>query len=86
MPLNIFRLLFINVSKGVARTMLSTQQFIQLCLDRQGVTVLCSLDEQGHAPDNQGSNCVPIKRVSVECVPEQGIKDYNAKSSRSITT
>jgi hypothetical protein len=72
-PLNVFRLLFINPSERVVGVPLSVQQFIKLCLNRLCVTMLGALNEQSHEPYDQGRDSVPVHRATIENKPEERV-------------
>jgi hypothetical protein len=92
MLLNVFRFLFIDAGERAVRVPLSVQQLIKLRLNRLCVTMLGTLNEQSHEPNDQGRDSVPVQTVAVENKPEEriqnqygeraGVRSYYAKSGK----
>lgn len=71
--LDVFRLLFIDVSKRVAGSRLSMQQLVELCLDRLAVAVLGALNDQCHKPGREYGEAMPAEVLAIKEEPRQAV-------------
>jgi hypothetical protein len=51
------------------------QQFIQLCMKSQRVSAIRTLDKQGHYPDRQCGDGIPLEGGLAEVKPKERIRD-----------
>ena len=80
MALNVFRLLLVYARHGVAGPAVRVKQLVEFGLYGLSVAVLGSLNEEGHDPNDDGSNAVPVKRCRLKYEPGNGIgKDYQER-------
>jgi hypothetical protein len=66
LPLDVLWLLSIESHQFVTCFAMDPEQLIEFRMDSLGVAMLGSLDQERHEPGRQGSDCVPIERLSLE--------------------
>lgn len=81
-PLDHFRLLVVEPGEIGLGFAVGAQEFVELGMEGLGVTVLGTLDDQGHDERREDSTLVPAKVVPIEDDPEDAIEDDDHKSGR----
>jgi hypothetical protein len=71
--LNVFGLFLVDARHGIAGATLRVEQFIKLGMYGLGVSMLCSLNEQGHEPNGHGSEAVPTKGLTIQQEPQEAV-------------
>ena len=74
---DVLRFLVVDFCERVVCLTVRVQQLVEFGLQRLRISVLRALYEQGHEPDGQSGNAMPIERSSVKGEPEQRIKYDN---------
>jgi hypothetical protein len=67
--LDIFWLVFVNVSEWIASLRLNVQQLVQLGMHRLSVAVFGALDQQRHEPRRQNCKAMQPEVLAIEKEP-----------------
>jgi hypothetical protein len=80
--LDVLRFLFVQVDKIGLSFAIYAQKLIELSMDRLGVAMLGTLNDERHKPSCQRRNSVPVECVSSKEQPQSGIAENNQKRAR----
>ena len=79
---DVLRFLIVNFRERVVRLTICVQELVEFRLQRLRIAVLRALYQQGHEPDGESGNAMPIERSRVKDEPELRIKDDDAVGPR----
>ena len=82
MTLNLLRFFFINSRHRIVCSTMSVQKLIHLRLQGLGISMLGTLNEQRHEPNDQGCPGMPVKGSSVKNEPKNCVDDEDFKRAR----
>jgi hypothetical protein len=82
MTLNVLRFFFINFRHRIVCSTMSVQKLIQLRLQGLGVSMLGTLNEQRHEPNDQGCPGMPVEGIPVKNEPKNRVDDEDSKRAR----
>jgi hypothetical protein len=82
MLFDLFRFPVVYVRKGVARATFRPKKFVELGVNGLGITVLCTLYEERHAPRRQCGDRVPGQRVGLEEQPAHRVCNEDEECRR----
>ncbi|HWC18214.1 MAG TPA: hypothetical protein VG498_14430 [Terriglobales bacterium] len=81
--LDLLRFLIIEVSELILRVAMDPEQFIQLGVNRLGVPVFGSLDEERHQQSCHYGYAVPPKACGIKADPKYCVKEYDSDDPRA---
>lgn len=79
---DVLRFLIVYFRERVVRLTICVQELVEFRLQRLRIAVLRALYQQGHEPDGESGNAIPIERSRVKDEPEHRIKDDDAVGPR----
>jgi hypothetical protein len=66
---DVLRFLIVNFRERVVRLTICVQELVEFRLQRLRIAVLRALYQQGHEPDGESGNAMPIRRGVVCSLP-----------------
>lgn len=82
MLLDLFRFPIVYMRKSVARTAFRSKKFVELGVNGLRITVLCTLDEERHAPRRECGDPMPVQRVRLEQQPAHRVCNEDEECRR----
>lgn len=82
MLLDRFRFLLVQLGQLVVGMPVGMEQFVQLAMNRLGVPMFGTLDEQRHQPGREDGDTVPFKGFAVEPPPQEPVGGDDGEGKR----